>query len=185
MNIIRSSYKNNEINYGELIETISYSVNPKNILEIGILDGYSLNNFLKGSNKDTLIKAYDIFDDFNGNHSNENQMKELFKEYKNVEIGYGDFFKLHDKIVDNSIDIIHIDIANNGDTYEYALKHYIPKLTSDGMIIIEGGSKERDDVEWMIKYNKPKINPILQKYSEIYNIKTIGSLPSITLVKNR
>ena len=111
-------------------------------------------------------------------------MKELFKEYKNVEISYGDFFKLHDIIIDNSIDMIHIDIANNGYIYEYAIKNYIPKLTSGGIMILEGGSNERDEVEWMIKYNKPKINPVLQKYSNLYNIKTIGSFPSITIIKN-
>ena len=184
MNQVRSSYKNKDINYGNLIETLSYSINPKNILEIGILDGYSLESFLKGSNKNTIIKAYDIFDDFNGNHSNELKLKEYFKEYKNVEISYGDFFKLHDNIIDNSIDIIHIDIANNGDTYEYAINNYLSKLSSNGLIILEGGSKERDEVEWMVKYNKPKICTILKKYSNLYNIKTIGNFPSITLIKN-
>ena len=71
MNTIRSSYKNKDINYGDLIETITYSINPKNILEIGILDGFSLSAFLKCSHENTSIKAYDIFDDFNGNHPNE------------------------------------------------------------------------------------------------------------------
>ena len=184
MNNIRSSYKNKDINYGDLIETITYSVNPKNIVEIGILDGYSLHKFLKGSNKDTIIKAYDIFDNFNGNHSNENELKEYFKSYKNVEISYGDFYKLNDTILDNSIDIIHIDIANNGDTYEYAINHYLSKLSFNGIMILEGGSEQRDGVEWMVKYNKPNIYPILHKYSEVYNIKTIGTLPSITLIKN-
>ena len=185
MNTIRSSYKNKDINYGDLIETITYSINPKNILEIGILDGFSLSAFLKCSHENTSIKAYDIFDDFNGNHPNELELKEQFKNYKNVEINYGDFFKLHEKLLDNSIDIIHIDIANTCDIYEYAIKYYLPKLSSSGVIIIEGGSKERDEVEWMVKYNKPQIYPILQKYSQIYNIKTIGSFPSITLIKNK
>jgi hypothetical protein len=48
---------------------------------------------------------------------------------------------------------------------------------------MEGGSLERDNIEWMIKYNKPKIIPVLKKYSELYNIKTIGNIPSITLIK--
>jgi len=187
MDTIRSSYKNKDIDYGKLIETVTYSINPKNILEIGILDGYSLESFQKGSSKNTVIKAFDIFDDFNGNHSNEREIKELFKQHKNVEIGYGDFFKLHEdnttKLLDNSIDIIHIDIANNGDTYDYAIKHYMPKLSPDGIMILEGGSEERDEVSWMVKYNKPKIQPILQKYNELYNIKIIGTLPSITLIK--
>jgi len=35
-----------------------------------------------------------IFNNFNGNHSNEKAMKELFNDYENCQISYGDFFKL-------------------------------------------------------------------------------------------
>jgi len=34
----------------------------------------------------------------------------------------------------------------------------------------------------MIKYNKLKIQPVLEKYKDKINIKTIGKLPSITLI---
>ena len=46
-------------------------------------------------------------------------------------------------------------------------------------MILEGGSEERDNINWMIKYNKTKIQPIIKKN----NIKVIGSFPSITLFK--
>jgi hypothetical protein len=51
-------------------------------------------------------------------------------------------------------------------------------------MILEGGSDERDNVEWMIKYNKPKINPVVEKYSYEYKIKIIKKFPSITIIKN-
>ena len=57
------------------------------------------------------------------------------------------------------------------------------KLTKNGVIIMEGGSSERDNIEWMIKYNKPKILPVINKYKSQYDIKTIGNIPSITLIK--
>lgn len=85
-------------------------------------------------------------------------------------------------MTNNSIDIIHIDIANNGDVYEYSIQHYLPKLSSSGIMILEGGSKERDEVDWMNKYNKPKIYPIIEKYSKKYNIKTFGINPSLSLI---
>lgn len=50
---------------------------------------------------------------------------------------------------------------------------------------MEGGSKEKDNIEWMIKYNKPKIQPVLEKLSKMYNILTIGKIPSITIIKNK
>lgn len=173
---MNTSYNNN-ITYGDLIEGITHSINPKNILEIGILEGYSLKHFIKGSSLNTIIKAYDIFEEFNGNHAKKNKLIEEFSEYSNVEINYGDFYELHKKI--DSYDIIHIDIANNGDVFNYAIENYLPKLSEKGVMILEGGSEQRDDVEWMIKYNKPKINPVIQKY----NLKVLGTFPSITVVR--
>lgn len=167
------------LDFGEVLETIVFLQNPKTIVEFGILEGYSLTKFLNSSN--ASIKAYDIFDDFNGNGANRQDIEAKFREHKNVTIEYGDFYKT--KI--DKVDLIHIDIANNGDTYRYALENYLPKLTENGIMVLEGGSKERDQVEWMIKYGKPPINPVIKEYSEKgYDIKVVGKMPSLTIVKN-
>ena len=179
---MNSSYKNKDIDYGALIETITVLQQPKSIIEIGILDGYSLHHFINSTDSHkTVIEAYDIFEKFNGNHSNEADLKERFKNNHNVSINYGDFYELH-KELKSQIDVIHIDIANNGDTYEYAIQHYLPKLSATGIMLLEGGSKERDEIEWMRKYNKPKIQLILQKYANDYTIRTFGTHPSLTLI---
>ena len=92
---MNSSYKNKnkDIDYGELIEAITLCQNPKSIVEIGILDGYSLHHFINSTNsnnsnnsKPTSIQAYDIFDKFNGNHAMEFELKERFKNNHNVSI---------------------------------------------------------------------------------------------------
>jgi predicted O-methyltransferase YrrM len=106
-----------------------------------------------------------------------------FNLYDNVTIDYGDFYDVYKKYNDKSIDILHIDIANNGDVYEYMFKNYINKVKDDGIILMEGGSNQRDHVEWMTKYNKPKIKPVLDKYMTNFDIKTIGGLPSLTIIK--
>ena len=175
-----SSYKNN-LNYGDLLESITFIQKPKSILEIGILDGFSLKCFADNSDKNTKIESYDIFDEFVGNSANKEQLIEKFKEYNNVNIQYGDFYKLH--MLDNKYDIIHIDIANNGDVYEFAINNYLQKLNTNGLLILEGGSNERDNIEWMIKYKKPKIQSILEKYKDKLDIITIGEFPSITFIK--
>lgn len=179
---MKSSYFNS-LNYKDIFETILFLVKPKNILEIGILDGFSLELFAKYS-KETKIQAYDIFEDFNGNHANKEKLLTYFKDYTNVFIKYGDFYKLYD-VINDTFDIIHIDIANNGNVYEYAINKYLLKLNKNGIIILEGGSKERDEITWMKKYNKSKINPILNKYKNVYNIINIGSIPSITLIQKK
>ena len=110
---MRTSYKNINLSYGDLLDSITLVKNPKKIIEIGILDGYSLECFTKNSNKDTEIYAYDLFEDFNGNHSNKNELISKFSDFSNVKIEYGNFYELNN-IIETNIDIIHIDIANNG-----------------------------------------------------------------------
>ena len=118
--MISSSYLQNDLNYGELISCITKCTSPKKIVEIGILDGYSLTNFIEGSNNETKIYAYDIFDTFNGNHANKEFIIDKFSKNDNVFIDNGDFYKLHE-IIDNDIDILHIDIANDGDVFEFVI----------------------------------------------------------------
>ena len=81
----------------------------------------------------------------------------------------------------SSIDILHIDIANTGDTYEFAIQNYLPKVR--GVMVLEGGSEERDNIEWMVKYDKPKIQPVLKKYNNDVIITVLEDFPSLTLIK--
>jgi predicted O-methyltransferase YrrM len=178
---MQSSYNSN-LNFGDILETITFLKNPTQIIEFGILDGFSLTKFIKNSSANCVIDAYDIFDDFNGNHSNKNIINE-YDMYKNVSIKYGDFYKCCKNIPDNSIDILHVDIANNGDTYKFVFENYITKMNKKGIIIMEGGSYERDNVEWMTRYSKPKIQPVLKLYAEKYNIHVIEAFPSMTIVR--
>lgn len=173
---MNSSYNNN-VAFGDVLDSIVFTLNPKKIIEVGILEGFSLERFAESSNSNTIIQAYDIFEEFNGNNANRENLVSRFKKYNNVTINYGDFYDVHKNISD--IDIIHIDIANNGNVFEYAIKHYLPKLSDNGVMIMEGGSKQRDNVEWMITYNKPKIQPVIKKYG----LKVIGTFPSITIIK--
>ena len=179
---MRSSYLEKDLNYGDLLGSITNLINPKKIVEIGILDGYSLECFAKNSGKTTDIIAYDLFDDFVGNHSYKDQLDKMFKNSTNVSINKGNFYEVYETI--NDVDIIHIDIANNGDVFEFAIKNYLPKLSAKGILIFEGGSISRDNVEWMHKYNKPLIQPILEKYANLLNIKTYGEFPSLTVIKS-
>ena len=191
---MNSSYNNN-VTFGDVLDSIVFTLNPKKIIEVGILEGFSLERFVESSDSDTIIQAYDIFEEFNGNHAKKDKLVSMFKKYNNVTINYGDFYEVHNIISD--VDIIHIDIANNGDVFEYAIKNYLPKLSENGIMIMEGGSEQRDNVEWMIKYNKPKIQPVIQKYNSLYDIKTICEdkiwnkiknnkyQPAITLIRKK
>jgi len=175
---MKSSY-NDTLTYKDLLENIIFLKKPKKIVEFGILEGFSLEIFAQ--DKKCQIEAYDIFEDFKGNGSDRNII-EKFKDYHNISINYGDFYKKVDDIENNSLDILHIDIAKNGDVYEFAIKNYMQKLKKDGLMILEGGSKERDEVEWMNKYQKRKIRPYLDNLNMVW--KTFGEIPSITIIKS-
>ena len=182
--MIRSSYQNN-LDYSDIFAILCFMKTPELVVEIGILDGYSLESIHKNVSKQCNIDAYDIFDEFNGNSADKNKLIEKFKEHDNISIKYGDLYEKYKDFKDNTIDILHVDIANNGDTYEFVLCNYLSKIRKDGIIILEGGSEERDNIEWMNNYTKPKICPVLRKYDDMYDIVTIGNIPSITIVKRK
>ncbi len=173
----RSSYKN-KLTFGDFLEGLVFSSGPKKIVEFGILDGYSLEYFAKSGAE---VDAYDIFDEFVGNKP-PSDIKEKFKSYPNVSIDYGDFYKKCDELSSGEIDMIHVDIANDGDVYQFAVENYLPLLKKEGLLILEGGSQKRDDVEWMIKYSKRLIRPYLESLPSKVKWKTVGEFPSLTII---
>lgn len=177
-----SSYQKN--NFSWEFEKIITEVKPKLIVEFGIGNGYSL-QYLRWHSKDTcMVHAYDLFDDFPYNTADFNTIKQMFWQYKNnMKIEKLDFYKGPEKYKNNEIDILHIDVANNADIYRFATEKYWPKISIGGAMILEGGSKERDEVEWMNKYDKPKINPYLQQISNKFNIEVIEKFPSLTVIR--
>lgn len=181
---MKSYYNKTDINYKELITAKIFNKKPKIIVEFGILDGFSLKIFADLF-PESKIYAFDIFEEFNGNSANKKDIENKFASYKNVKIQYGNFFEKFNELKDFSIDILHIDIANTGDIYEYTLKNYFWKIKENGCIILEGGSIERDNVNWMIKYKKSKINNVLEKWKKIpfINTATCGKDPSITFLE--
>jgi predicted O-methyltransferase YrrM len=164
---------------------ITKSVNPKLIVEFGIGNGYSLLSFVKHSDSSCKIRAFDIFDDFQYSAADHKTISDMFSEYKNVTIGKLNFYEDPKGLIDKSIDILHIDVANDGDTYKFAVENYLPKISEHGVMILEGGSEARDNVDWMDKYNKKKIKPYLDSISGDYIIHTINKFPSITIIKNK
>ena len=174
---IKSSYKTNS--YDKVFQSICFALNPKKIVEFGILEGYSLDCFVEYA-KNALIEANDLFDDFPYNAADYGFVTNKYKNNPNISINKKNFYDSVDDYEDDSIDILHIDIANNGDVFEFAINNYLPKVR--GMMILEGGSADRDSVEWMVKYQKPMIQPILQKYSNSVRIDVLEDYPSITLI---
>ena len=103
--IVRSSYLLN--NFEKHFRNICIDYKPVSILEIGLLDGYSLEAFAKHLPDSSEILGIDIFENYEFKNADYKYMVDKFKNYKNVKIEYGDFYKYF--LLKNSFDIIHID----------------------------------------------------------------------------
>jgi len=52
-----------------------------------------------------------------------------------------------------------------------------------GYDLFEGGSLSRDEVDWMVSFNKKRMNPPYKSYAKKYKITTIQEYPSMTVVE--
>jgi len=189
---MRSSYIRN--NYGAIFEKTVEIFLPHKCVEIGILDGYSLLHIAKGAKKAVEashhrmnIDAYDIWEDYPYNHGSMEEVRKMLDER-----GIGEFVTLHKKDAftvyedysDHSVCFLHVDLSNDGEVLRRIVEQWDDKLSFGGLFFFEGGSEERDSVEWMKKYNKKSIrseiisNPILNKK---YIYATYNAFPSLSV----
>ena len=161
---IESSY--NQHNIGSIIYDIVREHKPNKIVEFGVLYGYSTVAMAQAirDNGEGHINAYDLFEEY----EYKNGVKEV------VEHNLA-FYDLNDKVtlkqidfykwLDNPepFDLLHFDISNDGYLIKL-VKNKLSKQISDGAIVLfEGGGIIRDEVEWMVKYDKIKMNPLKEE----------------------
>lgn len=191
-----SSYKKN--NYGDVFYKLVKENKPACLVELGVLHGYSTSFIAKALKEIKRIigisghlDAYDLFDDYQFKHGTKEEVENtLKKEGLDIfaTVYKGNAYIVHKKYKDGSIDFLHVDISNTGEILRDIIEVWDRKIKPGGTIIFEGGSDERDNVEWMKKYGKPSIkkelavNPIIAKH---YTYTVHAPFPSITvLVKN-
>lgn len=182
-----SSYK--KANYSLIFAHLVKKYRPKRISEFGVLGCYSFLSFALAIQKNSLdseVHGYDLFEDYPYTKFKLSDAKSLVLKYIKRDIAY-----LHKVNVFNSniipeelgiSSMAHIDLSNDGDTYEHFLNYM--ETHTNFCLIFEGGSKERDLVEWMVKYKKKPINNILEKSAKLesLSIVVINDFPSLTIV---
>jgi predicted O-methyltransferase YrrM len=181
---LRSSYKG-AANFGDVLGGIVTAKRPlRRIAEYGILDGFSLDIFAKLSPDDCVIEARDIFDNFEGNRADRAALEVRFADCSNIHILDGDFYEADKDLETGTYDLIHVDIANNGAVYAEAEQVLVPKLAPGGLLVLEGGTPERDMVSWMATYSKPPMVPEVERLraSGKYDVTVLGTFPGLTVV---
>jgi predicted O-methyltransferase YrrM len=180
---VESSYKKN--NLGSTLYNLVLEKKPNIIVEFGCLYGYStiaMAMALRDLGQGKVI-SYDIWDKYEYKHSN------LDTTFSNVaRYNLSDFVEFRDRDFWNwleeggeSFDILHLDISNTGDTIQKAYQALQPQINNGGVLVFEGGSEQRDQEEWMIKYDKIPINSV--KHNTGYTLLS-DNWPSISIIKH-
>jgi predicted O-methyltransferase YrrM len=160
-----SSYQENGLGLTLMNAVLQYR--PVKIIEFGTLYGYS--SIYMGMALRMLgrghIYSYDLWETYQYKHTS------MSSAYSNiiahslhnfVTLGHMDFFEWIKQ--PEPFDLLHLDISNDGDIIELALTRLAPFVNQGSIVLFEGGSKERDKVDWMVQYGKRPINPVLDKF---------------------
>jgi hypothetical protein len=193
MRDVYSSYKEND--FGKVFRLLVKAYQPRCIVELGTLNGYSAVHMAKGikDNHEHFgipchLDCYDLWDDYQYNHGDMADVQKLLEEegvQDFVTLHKKDAYEVHKEYKRRSVYILHVDISNTGDTLNKIVEQWNDKLVHNGVILFEGGSVERDNIEWMVKYKMPPIreainsNPIIDKF---YVLGTHEQFPSLTVI---
>lgn len=145
---IHSSYYKNNI--GKTLYNTVLTMNPQIIIEFGTLHGYSaiaMAQALRDLGSNGKIYCYDLWEKYPYKHTsmlNTQINIDSFGLTKYIELEELDFYNwkpVH-------FDLMHFDISNHAGHLKYlkSLKEYHSMY---GTILFEGGTKERDKVDWM------------------------------------
>lgn len=196
-----SSYEQN--NYGDLFYTLMRLHWPEKVVELGTKAGYSAYHIARGlrANGKGTLDCYDLWEKYEFKSVPKSVAEENLKEFKDIinlklrdAVGLDKLYNEVDPVrgregtqrasTSNGVDILHVDLSNKGEILEEIIPRWIDKVRQ--FIIIEGGSDERDRLEWMIKFKKMPVKKWLEDFSRRRgDIKyfTIEPFPSLTIIK--
>lgn len=157
-----SSYNNH--GYGYLFYALTRVLKPEVCVEIGVLQGFSLLHIASAlrDNGNGTIHGFDLFEDYPYRHDDYAIVSERIgscglSDWASV--NRADGFQVHEKF--KMVDFLHVDISNNGDTFRQMFAQWATQVRQ--VILLEGGSAVRDQVQWMIEYEKPPISLALEE----------------------
>lgn len=177
---VKSSYGQNDI--GRTFYDLVLKHKPKKIVEVGVLYGYSSIAMAMALDEigEGHIHAFDLFEDYEYNHSTINETQENIDRYevsKYITLEKKEFKEWLKNPGD--FDLLHVDVSNHGETIKLLYEAVKDKIESGAIVIFEGGaSGEREEIPWMLKYGFSKIKDSGVPY-EVINPK----FPSLSMIK--
>jgi len=165
---IESSYQENDL--GRTLYDFVLENRPKKIVEIGVLYGYSTVALAMALDElgEGHINAYDLFEDYQFKHSTLEEVHRNLERYR-----VDSYVTLVKKDLNEwlaapeDFDLLHVDISNTGDTIDTLYQALKDKINRGATVLFEGGSVERDAVEWMSKYGRRPIRSATAPFAVI------------------
>lgn len=191
-----SSYKLNK--YADVFKSLVHTFQPRECVELGCLEGYSTvaiaqglkDNFNHGFGRG-FLQAYDLFEDYDYRHTSQELAQKNIRD-----AGVDDFVVLHaanafdiaEKYEPNTVHFLHVDLSNTGEIIRTIMTQWDEKMVQGGIICFEGGSAERDQVDWIKRYNKTPLKPEFESnpiINEKYVMATYLRFPSLTCIRKK
>lgn len=148
--------------FGDILYKKVLQYKPKVICDIGVLHGFSTYHLARAAKKiGSKVIAVDLFEDYPFNHATVDDFVDNMKTHdvydviEVVKMDYQQWFLSQRP----KVDLLHLDASNTGEN----LIKLMNVIIGDPKILFEGGTKNRDNVDWMIEYDKPKIIETLQE----------------------
>jgi hypothetical protein len=148
---IQSSYAQNDL--GRVLYDEVMKRRPKRVVEYGALYGYSaaaIAQALRDLGEGGRLVSYDLWEDYPHRHGTIGGAAynlsclglSEFVDFERGALGQHDL---------SGFDLMHLDVSNDGDKLRLA------RALFAGPILFEGGSAERDGVDWMQTYGRAPI----------------------------
>lgn len=184
---LASAYKDH--GYGFLFYALARALAPAACVELGVYQGFSLLATAAAlrDNARGSIEGIDLFDDYAFRHESFANVSRNIRASGlegRARIRKADALHADERFA--SVDWLHVDISNNGDIFRRVFERWSPKVGR--VMLLEGGSAERDRVGWMAQFAKPPIVPAIEEMRHAHPEWEIGVLapfPSLTVAVRR
>lgn len=189
---ISSSYARN--NFGPIFRNTVVSLKPGQCVELGVLNGYStvwmglgLKHNAQFRYHEGHLDAYDIWEDYPYNHGSKGEVGKVLAEQgvdQYISLHHKDANEVHLLYEKDSIDLLHIDLSNTGDTFNSMVEKWHPLLRMMGVLMFEGGSVERDSIPWMVEAKASSIKKAIESnviINSFYQYGTYDKFPSMSV----
>ena len=146
------------------------TIKPKRIIEYGtgeggtaIVMGLALKELFETEGHVGTITTYDTYEKQSkgeiGSSPNHYTTSEKINSYglgTTIRIDHGDFFEFCNN-PDKKFDLLYFDIDNDGDKLLEMYNGCKSNIEEGAVVIFEGGSTTRDNVDWMVSKNRTKM----------------------------